>query len=167
MDLVYSCAEATIIVAAGTDPTYRIPGVGSRFCRSRPSATVGKYLLFSTLPDPLVPILASRWATRGWTYQEIILSPRRLIFTDDQVHFECCRMSCQETVSTFPTWPRIYGATLWGGRFSLPRDFKDVGLVKRQIAHHSKLQLTNESDRLRTILGIFRSCEKMATPIYH
>ena len=70
-------------------------------------------------------------------------------------------------MSTFPKRPRIYRATLWGGRFSLPRDSKDIGLVKRQIEHYSKLQLAEESDRLNAILGIFRSCEKMAIPIYH
>jgi hypothetical protein len=34
-------------------------------------------------------ISASKWVTRAWTYQEAILSPRCIYFTQHQVYFEC------------------------------------------------------------------------------
>ncbi|KAN0080523.1 Heterokaryon incompatibility protein (HET) domain containing protein [Elaphomyces granulatus] len=43
-----------------------------------------------TIPPTLGPqISISKWATRGWTLQEALLSPRCLYFTREQVHFEC------------------------------------------------------------------------------
>jgi hypothetical protein len=40
----------------------------------------------------MVPITrnidASRWSKRGWTFQEALLSKRRLYFTEQQVYFE-------------------------------------------------------------------------------
>ena len=165
MDLVYSYAEVTIIVAAGFDPTYGIPGVG-RSRRSQLSIKVGKYILIPTLTDPITRIRASKWATRGWTYQEALLSPRRLIFTDDQAYFECCEFSCQEMVSSFPKWPRIYGQGE-GILFRHPHQSKNIGLIKGQITHYSTLQLSRKYDRLNAILGTFRSYESMADPLYH
>ncbi len=38
-------------------------------------------------------------ATRGWTYQEGVLSNRRLVFTEEQVYWECRGMAVCETVT--------------------------------------------------------------------
>lgn len=32
---------------------------------------------------------SSKWQTRGWTFQEAILSPRLLVFTDQGVYYHC------------------------------------------------------------------------------
>ncbi|KAI5918604.1 heterokaryon incompatibility protein-domain-containing protein [Camillea tinctor] len=97
MDSVYQDAALTIIAAAGTDETYGLPGIS----RPRPSQQVyfeGDYFsVTSTLPSPCASIANSKWASRGWTYQEAILSCRRLVFTDEQLYFECNDMSCHES----------------------------------------------------------------------
>ncbi|KAF1831034.1 HET-domain-containing protein [Decorospora gaudefroyi] len=54
--------------------------------------------LVSTMQDPRVTIKNSVWNTRGWTYQEGVLSKRRLVFTEEQVYWECCGMAVCETV---------------------------------------------------------------------
>lgn len=48
--------------------------------------------------DPHTTIATSHWSTRGWTFQEATLSRRRLVFTDDQVYFQCKAMNCFESV---------------------------------------------------------------------
>ncbi|GAP90725.1 putative tol protein [Rosellinia necatrix] len=97
MDSVYRNAALTIVAAAGTDESYGLPGVS----KERPSRQLSfageNYTLLSTLPLPHNSIIKSRWATRGWTYQEAILSKRRLVFTDDQLYFECNSTSCCES----------------------------------------------------------------------
>ncbi|KAK4459670.1 HET-domain-containing protein [Cladorrhinum samala] len=54
--------------------------------------------LLSTMEDARITIRNSEWATRGWTYQEGILSKRRLIFTEKQAYWECCGMAAQESL---------------------------------------------------------------------
>ena len=52
------------------------------------------------------------WFTRAWTLQESLLSKRRIVLTDDDVHWECQSL---RATSTFPRgldpymWESIYG----------------------------------------------------------
>lgn len=88
MHKIYMGAEVTIIAAAGDSPTYGLPGV-TRERRKLPQIHFGSHTLIATLPDPRILIASSKWSTRGWTYQEGLLSRRRLVFTDQQVYFQC------------------------------------------------------------------------------
>ena len=54
-------------------------------------------ILVSGLEDPRITIKNSEWATRAWTYQEGVLSNRRLVFTEQQMHWECNGMATNET----------------------------------------------------------------------
>jgi hypothetical protein len=55
-------------------------------------------MLVSTLQDPRAQILSVEWSSRGWTYQEGVLSNRKLVFTDHQVYWECRGMATQESI---------------------------------------------------------------------
>ena len=96
MDRVFSSAVTTIIAAAGDSAWHGLPGVSNTRRRAQPHATIRGWLLASTMRTAQETIGSSRWATRGWTYQEAALSKRRLIFTEEQVFFECRRLSCCE-----------------------------------------------------------------------
>lgn len=63
---------------------------------SATKSLVGQHIPYSTLPDPRLVISRSKWMSWGWTYQEAMLSRRRIIFTDNQVYFECQAMQCRE-----------------------------------------------------------------------
>lgn len=89
MHLIYNNAFVTIIAACGNGPDHGLPGVMTRPRRSHPFAVIDGRMLVATMPHPKSAIERSVWATRGWTYQEAILSRRRLFFTDHQVYFEC------------------------------------------------------------------------------
>ncbi|EHK45124.1 hypothetical protein TRIATDRAFT_243270, partial [Trichoderma atroviride IMI 206040] len=96
MDSVYEKAELTIIAAAGVDETYGLPGAGSKPRSTQPFARVGGLTVLSTMRDAQDSIRSSKWFTRGWTFQEALLTRRRLVFTEEQVYFECGAMSCSE-----------------------------------------------------------------------
>jgi hypothetical protein len=96
MNLVYKNSEITIIAAAGKDSAYGLPGVTSRHRQQQPQVQIGKYFLASSLLDIRSTAMKSHWNTRGWTYQESLLSTRRIIFTDQQVYYECQGMFCYE-----------------------------------------------------------------------
>ena len=104
MDLIYQNAELTIIAAIGEDPSYGLPGVGQRKREPKHLTTctkVGKHFLISTDAWPKGPTVKTKWETRAWTYQEALLSRRRLVFAKQQMYFECYGMYCCESLG-FP-----------------------------------------------------------------
>ncbi len=98
MTTIYEEAELTIVAAAGSGAGHGLPGVGStsRAPQSKYTLDSGSTLL-SSLPDPRTDILESEYWTRGWTYQEGVLSKRRLVFTQNQIYWECRNMAAQES----------------------------------------------------------------------
>lgn len=63
-----------------------------------PGEIPGTTILVSTLEDPRITIRNSELATRGWTYQEGVLSRRRLVFTEQQMYWECNGMATNESL---------------------------------------------------------------------
>ncbi|KAK6084568.1 cytidine deaminase-like protein [Seiridium cupressi] len=98
MDSIYARADVTIIAAAGEDQADDLPGVRSTVRVAQPQAHVEDLQLISTMGDPRNAIEDAKWSTRGWTYQEAVLSRRRVAFADTVVYFECNQMNCCETV---------------------------------------------------------------------
>jgi hypothetical protein len=98
MDSVYEGAEVTLIDAAGKNADSGLPGIGSTSRRLQPKITLGGMTLVSSMKDPRLLIENSPWYSRGWTYQEGILSRRRLIFTRDQMFWDCRAMIAQESI---------------------------------------------------------------------
>jgi hypothetical protein len=97
MDLVYQAADVTIIAAAGDDANSGLPGV-SKPRAQQMVADLGDYLAIHFAEPPHVTIPKTVWSSRGWTLQEAFLSRRRLVFTSDQVYFECPAMNCCESL---------------------------------------------------------------------
>ncbi|KAK3500797.1 heterokaryon incompatibility protein-domain-containing protein [Neurospora crassa] len=93
MGNVYAMSALTIIAAAGENADYGLPGVSSV---QVPQLWASVFNGHKKLPvvyyhPPHRDVIGSKWATRGWTYQEGVLSKRRLIFSDRHVFFQCQR----------------------------------------------------------------------------
>lgn len=111
MDVVYNKAFATIVAMHGTSADSGLPGVRPE---TRPSQRIEKLVVdagskdldFNTdrnsneqvtlhlvaTPPPLhFALEASKWDTRGWTFQERMLSRRCLYFSEHYVYFQCGR----------------------------------------------------------------------------
>ncbi|KAK0664608.1 heterokaryon incompatibility protein-domain-containing protein [Cercophora samala] len=99
MAAIYEAAEITIVAAAGDGASHGLPGIRDTPRRQQPRYTLDSgNMLVSTLGDPRRDIIESSHWTRGWTYQEGILSNRRIVFTEHQVYWECRNMAAQESV---------------------------------------------------------------------
>ena len=164
MDGIYRGAELTIIAAAGDDPKYGLPGVRNRLRVSQPTVEIGKQKFLSTLMEPQHTIRESKWMTRGWTYQEAVLSTRRLVFTDFQVYFECASMNCCESLDPGNEVQVAFQQT---GAYHGKQLFHPIGDdITQHIEAYSQRDLTYDSDVLNGISGIFRAFEQLYTPIY-
>jgi hypothetical protein len=179
MDVIYKAAEITIIAAAGEDEDFGLPGVGSTRRIPQPTATIGDITIFSTMKDPRMSIVWSKWRTRGWTYQEAVLSPRRLVFNEEQTYFECNTVNCQESIAvdldlfSSKDADRCRHSGLFSGR---SRGFCGggeksplIGLETYQehVCNYSKRDLTFEEDSLKAFVGIARHMQLSEAPIYH
>jgi hypothetical protein len=100
MDAIYEASQITIIAAAGQDADAGLPGVSNTPRNSQPVIDLGNVKLVYSMASPQDVIKQSKWFTRGWTLQEAILPNRRLVFTDDQIYFECNAFLFQETIQT-------------------------------------------------------------------
>jgi hypothetical protein len=116
MDAVYAQATLTIVAAQGTNASSGLPGVrpkSRKVPRVIEYSPEVKFLVAATpLPDLL---LRCPWSTRGWTYQEGLLSARLLIFTNDAVHFACNSTCWSEDLNnisegTPPPWKFASGS---------------------------------------------------------
>lgn len=148
MDDIYADSTLTIVACAGNSPQYGLPGV-SRLRERAPGLSVELFLCLLALPV-VDAIHESVWARRGWTYQEALLSQRRLYFTDSQLYFEGFGSVRCEWAATKPE--------IW-----VPWIFSQLELLKYPeqiydcIVNYSKRELSFEGDRLSAISGILAS----------
>lgn len=98
MDSIYEQSEFTIVAAAGTDASAGLPGISRPREYREPGAELGGFVMVSVPPHPHHTIRRSKWNTRGWTFQEAVLSRRLLVFTAEQMYFECWAMNCCDAV---------------------------------------------------------------------
>ncbi|KAE9373712.1 hypothetical protein N431DRAFT_465989 [Stipitochalara longipes BDJ] len=155
MDLIYQKSEVTT-VALGADPTYGLPGVGERPRLGQECLQLGNYLLISSLVDPRYYIDASTWTDRGWTYQEALLSRRRLVFTDEQVYYECYSMHCCEALDFHLRIMHTQSLQMFKKPFCAGENYR---AVPERGGH--------PSDILNGILGILRAYEKSIHRVRH
>lgn len=85
MDAVYANAYCTIVAADGTDANHGLRGVGcAREILQQPVDLPQCSLVTETDVG-----YESKYHTRGWTYQELNLSARQLIFAEETVFWAC------------------------------------------------------------------------------
>ena len=172
MNLIYRNAKATLVaINSGVDDSAN----AGLFGISRPREIVNqlhfKYrtlTVVSTMPGVVYHIEESQWATRGWTYQEAILSRACLFFTANQVHFVTNDTSrCESIVSRSRSQPHRKSDSI-----SLSLDLTSHILPRKHISidginptdshqHHIKLytyrRLTYATDRLNAFRGLLAS----------
>lgn len=183
MDSIYQNAEMTIIAAAGSGPEYGLPGINSRSRTRQQMCTVGNLDIFSTMKHPHRTIQSSKWSSRAWTFQEAALSRRNLVFTDDQVYFECNAMNCHESLKGnldklhMRDKSQFHGVLQNGlfGRAEYQKyGYFDESTLKSSaylsrfmgmVEQYTAKDLTYDTDSLNAFSGIMRDLEKRQTAL--
>lgn len=154
MDEIYANSTLTIVACAGKDPHHGLPGV------TRPRAGLPGILIKYPLYEaswylqalPMAEdIDQSIWASRGWTYQEALLSRRKLYFTDSQLYFEGvqsmqCEWAARSTNKPTGDAPRVLSQLDHLGK---------PDQIYKCINAYSWRKVSFESDALNAMLGIF------------
>jgi hypothetical protein len=157
MGNVYSCAHLTIAAAAGCDANSGLPGVrpNSRLMKqyfgqvnALEKSVYGipshRLQLISTSRPYSTSMQRSVWSNRGWVFQEVNLSHRLLVFTEDQVFFHCqSAIWCEDTNLEIPP-----------GGGSAPKDATTAERYFLLASQYCKRQLTDENDSINAIQGI-------------
>jgi hypothetical protein len=155
MHQIYMLAEATIIAACCSNPSEPLAGVraGTRAVPQLIELGNHKYL-----PIAYPRIEESHWNTRGWTYQEAVLSRRRIVFFKEQIYFQCHCMMHLESIrmplqSPFKNTTTIHPGDLFPSmlRHQSPRNH----LFKHINAYISR-DMRYEDDFLHGFMGILQ-----------
>ncbi|CAH0027645.1 unnamed protein product [Clonostachys rhizophaga] len=160
MNLVYKHAVLTIVAATGEDATTGLYGVRPRKKNVQHSIKLGNVHLVATM-DPVKDISESPFNSRGWTFQEGLLSNRRLIFGSRQVYFQCQAMHCLESIKFPLNSVPVY--TRWGPRFGkvFPTEeiYDGLDSFYQRLNDYLTRSLSYESDTLNAFNGILKEFE--------
>ncbi|KAI8635636.1 heterokaryon incompatibility protein-domain-containing protein [Xylariaceae sp. FL1651] len=176
MDVIFGRACVTIINAFGDNAFSGLPGVrpSTRFQAEEPFELDGTWFMQShrEIGEANEIVGDSKWFTRGWTFQEAILSPRWLVFTSEQVYWECRQGTWREDACwELPQYREkkqtvIHEPAFDNGAF---QDLWTVSSVQKvdetyQCLVHSfaKRDLTRESDGLDAFRGILRAITQVS-----
>ena len=137
MGQIYGNALLTIVAADGDDAStglFNNSNTASRVGRQcvRYSKDLG---LLIDPPDLNTVLKESKWATRGWTFQEALLSKRLLVFVDQTIYFSCRsttwseqRKAHSETVP--PPWTWAEAPSPYAARFDRWEWFRFASLLQ-------------------------------------
>lgn len=156
MDQIYANASITIIAAADGDTDMGLCGVSMP---RQPQQRIDiQDVSLLELPLGHEDLTSSKWATRGWTYQEGYLSTRRLIFTNTQILFLCNGMYAAESLQRL-----LNGLCYTEGtrnfkhlipKLEISRRRFSVQDLRTQAEEYSKRELTRSDDSLNAFLGV-------------
>ena len=171
MGLIYSQATLTVIAAAGIDPSYGLPGVTSTPRKHRTSFQIGskKFVVSHSVWDELAE---SKWNNRGWTYQEAMLSRRRLVFTDNQFYFQCRAMHFPESISFTLRSLHISNGQRFPEKLDIWKAFPNRGVgndllsPRDRIEEFARRELTFDSDALNAFQGIIEEFKGLNRPVH-
>lgn len=171
MDQIYANASITIIAASDGDTEMGLCGV-SKPRQLQRHVDVQDVALME-LPLVHEALKSSKWASRGWTYQEGYLSTKRLIFTTTQSLFLCNGSYGSECLQQLLGIPCCSDDPV---KFkNLIPDFTttsrrlSVKYLLNHIREYSTRELTRSDDSLNAFLGVFsyyaKNSANMTSPV--
>ena len=106
---IFAKALVTIVAASGDHNDYGLPGINGKErltfpgCKQDLPTVESNEIETESYPPIQFGVLPQLdetvWETRGWTYQEKLLSRRCLVFTEELVYWECHCASWRENAS--------------------------------------------------------------------
>jgi hypothetical protein len=169
MDLVYATASLTLIAAAGSHSDHGLSGVGLTTRNPLNSVEVSNSLRFVSVKHAEDCIRDTTWATRAWTLQEGLLAKRRLVFTPEQMFFECQEMQVAETVAVplEVLHDSHFTSRLEGGYFHAMANHHILYYrILWIFRNYTRRSLSYPADRINAFQGILNSMKPTMTHVW-
>ncbi|KAL2802428.1 heterokaryon incompatibility protein-domain-containing protein [Aspergillus granulosus] len=170
MNLVYRGATATIIAASGCDANAGLPGV-------RPDSRsinqcveeISPGVRMVVLRDVEMDLRKSTYRTRAWTFQEEVLSGRRIVFVNNSVFYTCARGTFREDSRADPFFEsEKHGLAQSLIQIALDAESPPLATYETLVFYYTERQLTNDGDAINAFAGMMRVVqERLATPFLH
>lgn len=165
MDRIYSSALLTLVDGFGSDANAGLPGVrpNSRLV-NQCTGYIDDMKLLSVRHDLWPALKDSAWFSRGWTFQEYVLSKRVLLFVSGTVIFLCQKafwkedtaLEDQSMKSTTRECQRFLPCGLGISASAISPD-KAETQCNNLISAYSTRKLTREDDILNAFEGILNN----------
>jgi hypothetical protein len=153
MDQIYFRAYLTII-SCSDDADQGLPGMRKLPRDSQRSLWLGDHML-KQIYKPEHSALNSRWATRGWTFQEGCMSRRKLFFTGHGVALWCGSMYYEEGVSrSLPDIDKVRENLVPWGMANMAPTSLSAHRLDNVIWEYTMRDITYEDDTLNACLGV-------------
>lgn len=177
MDAIYILASVVIVAATCIDSNSYLPGVraNTRWQTPKPFSIQGVRLVQCLDPADgvMIDLRNGRslgylgttvWDTRAWTLQERFLASRCLVFTPEQIFWECesgfwCEDSHREVPEILPDPRRT---SLCGGELDIVWNTDDPAFdhyYRKLLEEYSRRAMSQEIDGLNAFLGVVRAFE--------
>ena len=168
MDVIFGCAAFTIVAASGDNADSGLPGIrpNTRNRTQVPFTIKGVSLVRTLDPERSEErhstfdgyLKESVWCKRGWTFQEKLLSPRALIFTEEQVYWECQKSSwCEDGLwEISESSDIIYRHCFGDADYWLPWQNGFERRYRKVVEEYSGRMFKHEKDRRDAFEGILQ-----------
>lgn len=159
MGTIYTNSYVTLVGLEGHDANHGLPGVFEEEPPRRQVLRVEDIVLTGLYDHRRYEKLVGRsaWDSRGWTYQEALLSRRLLLFSHSGPFFECSQDGglCGEPNSM----DRYHRIPLFGAHMDPPgeEEYWPSQTFSDLIERYTKRAFSHESDILRALSGILNS----------
>ncbi|KJZ74153.1 hypothetical protein HIM_06384 [Hirsutella minnesotensis 3608] len=162
---IFSKATLTIVAASGEGVQDGMAGVSvARQCHQL-SLKTERGLFTTTLLRSDVEVASSRWASRAWTYQEGLLSRRRLVLGPSQAYYQCRALHCHESVA-LPL--RLAPGVNLGRVFPSDDAARRPARLREHIESFMARDMARTEDRLDAFRGVLRSFSRIVgLPVDH
>ncbi|EXK83515.1 hypothetical protein FOQG_12213 [Fusarium oxysporum f. sp. raphani 54005] len=171
MHLIYYCATITIFAVAGPRSDYGVPGISKPRVGSRWERINGKELVVVP-PQIMTEIKSSVWQTRAWTWQEDVLSTRKLYLTETQWILQCNETlgpsdyAEAQNAALDLTWTKVSGGSIKAGYVEATNtEFLDrtSSMFISAVTTYTSRSLTNDGDSLNAFQG---GLARFGKPVY-
>ncbi|KAI8660883.1 HET domain-containing protein [Fusarium keratoplasticum] len=160
MDKIYGQALLTIVVLAGSDANCALPGIatGSRTPSQSP-VQLGSLILAPELRSLAATVESSTWRSRGWTFQEGMLSRKRLYFSNSQVYWHCSVAHRSEDGEESPAG-ELSSWSMNPLERQVSHDPRQrFNIYESLVKQYTRRTLTYPSDSLNAFVGILSAIE--------
>ncbi|KAL1858747.1 hypothetical protein Daus18300_009881 [Diaporthe australafricana] len=98
---------------------------------------------------------SSSYSKRGWTYQEYLMSKRRLIIHNKRLHWECmCHRKHEDTLREDDASETLH---------DIKRGFPDLEYLNWTVSHYNEREFSYEEDALPGISGLLSNMSRTFT----